>query len=333
MSDNCAGNVPSEVIRRFSAAKSLLVVTHARPDGDALGSMRALTLAARAAGRTAWMLMPDSVPLRYAFLFAEAPAPAKQFAELATGAELVVILDTSVLNQLDGLDAQIRTVADRLIVIDHHATPGQLGGLLWNDPTAAACGLLIAELVDALGWPLDVVACEALLAAIVSDTGWFQFPNTDARTLRRAAALLDKGVHAAALYDRLFRNDRPERLKLTARMLASLEMHCDGLLAVMTLRETDFAETRARPEETENLINEALRIGSVEAVVLLTEMEGMCRVSLRSRSRLDVAAVAQALGGGGHTRAAGVRISESIDAAKPRVLAAVTDALNRPKGT
>ena len=112
-------------------------------------------------------------------------------------------------------------------------------------------------------------------------------------------------------------------------MLASLEMHCGGVLAVVTIRKADFQATGARPDETENLINEALRIGSVEAVILLTEMNGLCRVSLRSRSRLDVAQIAQRFGGGGHARAAGVRIGNSLDAVRPQVIAAVTEALRQ----
>jgi phosphoesterase RecJ-like protein len=328
--DKCAGSVPAEVLRRLAAAKSLLLVTHARPDGDASGSMRALALAARAAGKTSWMLMPDTVPRQYAFLFtAEAPAPAGRFTELAAKAEAVVVLDTSVSDQLDGLEKLLAAVAGKLLVIDHHATPGELGGLLWNDPSAAACGVMIDELLEALGWPRTGKVAEALLTAIVSDTGWFRFPNTDARSLRRAAGLLEAGISATALYDRLFRNDRPQRVKLIARMLASLELHAGGKLAVMTIRQADFTETGARPEETENLINEALRIGGVEAVILLTELDGLCRISLRSRSRLDVSTVAAALGGGGHPRAAGVRSTETLEAVKPRILAAMTEALKR----
>jgi phosphoesterase RecJ-like protein len=328
------GNVFSEVVRRLSAAGSLLVVTHARPDGDALGSMRALALAARAVGKTAWTLIPDAVPQRYAFLFPdERPAPAERFTELAAKAELVVVLDTSVFDQLDGLEKLLPTVAAKLVAIDHHSTPGDLGGTLWNDPRAAACGVMIDELLEALGWPRDATVAEALLTAIVSDTGWFQFPNTDTRSLRRAAGLLEAGVSASALYDRLFRNDRPQRVKLIARMLASLELHCDGKLAVMTIRKADYAATGACPEETENLINEALRIGSVEGVVLLTELNGLCRVSLRSRSRLDVAQVAKALGGGGHSRAAGARSSQTLETVKPAILAAMTEALGRLERT
>jgi phosphoesterase RecJ-like protein len=328
MSASSAGKVPSKVLAALRKAGSLLVVTHARPDGDALGSMAAMTRSARAAGKTVWMLMPDGVPMRYAFLFAaEAPVGVERFAELASRAELVVIVDTSVLGQLDGLDKQLPAVADKLVVIDHHATPGELGGLLWNDASAAACGVMMAELIEALRWPMDLPVAEALLAAIVSDTGWFQFANTDARSLRRAAALLEAGVAAGGLYDRLFRNDRPERLKLTARMLASLELHGDGRLAVMMIRKADFAAAGAKAEETENLINEALRIGSVEVAILLTEVDGMTRVSLRSRRRIDVSAIAKRFGGGGHARAAGFRSAETLDAVKPRITQAVAEAL------
>jgi len=330
MCGGSADSVPQAVLERMAAAGSLLVVTHARPDGDGLGSMRALALAARSAGKGAWMLVPDSVPARYQFLFAtEALQPAGRFAELAGRADLVVVLDTSVAGQLDGLDRQLPAVADKLIVMDHHATPGELGGTLWNDPGAAALGVMIAELIDALGWPIDQDAREALMTAIVSDTGWFRFSNTDGRCLRLAARLLEAGVRADSLYRRLFQSDRPERLKLMARMLQSLELHEAGRLAVMTIRKADFADTGARPEDTENLINEAMRIGSVEAVVLLVETDGHARVSLRSRKLLDVAEVAKRFGGGGHARAAGIRASETIDAIKPRILKTIADELRR----
>ncbi len=220
-------------------------------------------------------------------------------------------------------------MADKLIVIDHHATPGQLGGTMWNDPAAAAVGVMIAELLEALGWPADEGVTEALMTAITSDTGWFHFANTDGRCLRRAAKLLDAGVRADLLYHRLFQADRPEKLQLMARTLQSLELHSGGRLAVMTIRKADFAETGASPEETENLINEALRIDSVEAVILLVETDGKTRISLRSREDLDVAAIAKQFGGGGHRRAAGIRVPDALDAIKPRLIKAICDELGR----
>jgi len=321
---NCRDNGMGRVVERIASAKSLLVVTHSRPDGDGLGSMLALTLAAETAGKTAAMLLGDAIPQRYQFLFADRqPAGKERFAELADCCEVVVILDTSVAQQLDGLAGQLSARRGKLVVVDHHATGGRIADVQWIDPTASAVGVMVAELIDALGWTLSPPTAEALLTAITSDTGWFQFANTDARCLRAAARMLDCGLRADHLYRRLFQSDRPERLRLAARMLASLELRCGGRLAVMSLAAGDFAVCGARLDETENLVNEALRIGGVEVAVLVVENPGFIRASLRSRDAVDVARLAQRLGGGGHARAAGVRLTDSLEAARTRVVAAV----------
>lgn len=328
MCANCSDSALERVADRLKPARSILAVTHSRPDGDGLGSMLALALAAEAAAKKAAMLLPDAIPLRYRFLFASRkPAGKERFAELSDGAEVIVILDTSVLQQLEGLEGQIVARREKLVVIDHHATTGRLADVQWIDTSAAAVGVMAMELIDALGWPVGPETAEALLVAITADTGWFQFANTDSRCLRAAARLLESGLRAERLYRKLFQSDRPERLRLAARMLASLELHCGGRLAVMTITKDDFLACGARPEETENLVNEALRIGGVEVAVLLVEQDRFVRASLRSREAIDVAEIARRLGGGGHPRAAGVKSTDSLDSLKDGVIEAVASEL------
>lgn len=318
----------TEIVRRLGRAKSLLVVTHARPDGDGLGSMAALVDCARAAGRSASMLAPDGAPRRYEFLLGgEEVAGAEAFAPLAERAEVVVIVDTCALGQLDGLASALPGVRDKVVVIDHHATADDIGAVQWVDTSAAAAGVMVGELIEALGWPVSPAAAEALLAAVATDTGWLRFANTDGRCLRAVAAWVAAGVRPDSLYRRIYQNDRPQRLALIARVLDSVEFACDGRLAVMTVRRDDFRRTGTDEQETENLVNEALRVGRVDTAILLVENADCVRVSLRSRDAVDVAAVAQRFGGGGHRRAAGLRRDEDIDALKRRLVDACTDAL------
>jgi len=316
--------VLSRIMERLSKAGRLLILTHARPDGDGLGSIVALARAARAAGRKADLLVPDAVPRRYAFLFAgEAVAGAEKFAPLADAADATVILDTCAFSQLGALEEAVRARKDKIIVVDHHATSDPVGALQWIDTSAAAAGVLTADLIEALGWPVDLTTAEALTVAVASDTGWLRFANTDGRCLRAVAAWLEMGVRPDTLYIRLFQSDRPERIRLMTRMLESLELHCGGALAVMVLRRGDFQQTGALSEETENLVNEALRIGCVETAVLLVENGDGVRASLRSRDRVNVAEVAKQFGGGGHARAAGFRAKEDIDALRRKVIDAI----------
>jgi len=321
-----------EIMRRISAAARLLVVTHARPDGDALGSLAALCGAARAAGKQTATLVPGDVPERYDFLLAgDRPAPAERFAELANWADAVIIVDTCALAQLDGLDDQLAAAREKIVVIDHHATTDDIGALRWLDTSAAAAGVMVGELLDALGWPVDLKTAEALMTAMTTDTGWFHYSNTDGRCLRAAARLFDAGVEGDKLYRRLFQADRPERMMLLSRALVSLELPAAGSIATMKLRLADFAETGARQDETENIVNEPMRMGRVKVSMLLVQTPddgGRCvRVSLRSRGGVDVAAIARRFGGGGHVRAAGLRADEDIDTLAAKLVEACQAAM------
>lgn len=328
MCERSADDVFAEVCRRLGSHRALLIVTHARPDGDALGSMAALARAAQAAGKQARTLVPDGVPPRYEWLFPDGlPAAAGRFDALADEADLIVIVDTCSFEQLDGLEAPLRARRDKIVVIDHHATADDVGAVQWRDTSAAAAGVMVGELIAALDWPVDLATAEALTTAVATDTGWMRYANTDPRCLLALAGWFAAGVRPDKLYKRLYQCDRPERIQLLIRVLQSLELHCGGRLAAMTIRQADFQATGTRPDETENLVNEALRIGSVETAVLLVEMPDAIRVSLRSRDAVDVAAVAAQFGGGGHTRAAGLRTTGDIDALKHRLLAACSRAL------
>ncbi len=321
-------NVPAEIVERIQSAASLLILTHARPDGDGLGSMAALACCATQAGKTATTLVPDSLPQRYEALFTEAPAVGpERFAALAGEADAIVIVDTCAFAQLDGLVEPLRDVRDKVVVVDHHATADDVGAAQWVDRSAAAAGVMVGELIDALGWDVPVEAAEALMTAVTTDTGWFRFANTDGRCLRAVAAWIDAGVRPDVLYKQIYQSDRPERLRLMSRVLDGLELHCDGALAVMTIRKTDFEQTGAREDETENLVNEALRIGAVETAIILVENSDCVRASLRSRDAIDVAAIAKEFGGGGHQRAAGLRRDEKIDALKQRLVERCCEAL------
>jgi len=323
-----APDVPQDVLSRLGQAKSLLVITHARPDGDGLGSMAALIRAARASGRAARALLSDAVPDRYLFLFGQdLPAPGGRVDELADQADLIVILDTSTYAQLDGLEEALAKRRDKALVIDHHVAGEPISAWRWQDESAAATGVMVGEIIEALGWPLDTLTAEALATALTTDTGWMRFSNTDPRALRCLARWMEAGLRADELYRKLYQTDRPQRLRLMTRMLESLRLHCGQRLATMVIRHADFEASGARFDETENLVNESMRLASVEVAVLAVENTDCVRVSLRSRQTVDVAAIARRFGGGGHRRAAGLRLQEDVDVLMNKLIAACGEAL------
>lgn len=308
----------------MAAARSLVIVTHVNPDGDALGSMAALARAAEQAGKQAKLIVPEDCPPRYAFLLEGLTAAGPDcFAEAADVADAVVVVDTCALAQLEDVADALAACHEKVAVIDHHATRDVVGAVQWADTTAAAAGVMVGELLDCLGWPVGRPVAEALVTAVATDTGWMRFSNTDSRSLRLLARWLDTGVQVDELYRRIFQSDRPERLRLLAAVLEGMELRCGGRLAVMTARREDFRRTGARYDETENLINEAMRIGSVEAAIMLVEQDGgLIRASLRSRGHVDVAALAQQFGGGGHARAAGCRGEGTLEDVRRRLVRA-----------
>ncbi|MFW6133123.1 MAG: DHH family phosphoesterase [Planctomycetota bacterium] len=330
MSANGTNNAFEQVVRRLAAADAMLLVTHARADGDALGSIVALARAAEAVGKSARLLVPDAPPPpRYAFLLDRRPvASGEQFAALADAVDLVVIVDTCAAGQLEGLAEVVAARRDKVVVVDHHATADDLASVRWMDTSAAAAGVMVGELLDVLGWPVDADTARALTTAVTTDTGWLRYANTDGRALRAVARWLDAGVRPDELYRVIYQADRPERLAILARTLEGLQFYADGRLAVMTIRSSDFEQTGARPDETENFVNEAMRLGSVDTAVTLVENSECVRVSLRSRGSVDVAQIAQRFGGGGHSRAAGLRRNEPIDALASRLIEACTAALD-----
>ena len=327
-----------QIVERFRNARSLLCLTHVHADGDGLGSMGAIVQAGFETGTAVTPMVHEPVPPRYEFLFRSpneaSVAYSESFESLAAQADLVVLLDTCSRSQLGVLAEPIDTVREKTVVIDHHVTGDDIGSVRWVDTSAAAVGVMVLELLEALDWPIKPHTAQLLAAAILSDTGWVRFSNTDGRALRAFARLLDAGATASELYERIYQADRLERVRLMGRVLSNMELHCDGRLAVMAIRTADFHQTGARKDETENLINEAMRLASVEVAVMLVENQQQdrletthVRVSLRSRKKVDVAQVAAQFGGGGHKRAAGFKSDEKFDILKTQIIQTVNQTL------
>jgi len=329
-----------EMIAALSACRRVLVTTHVRPDGDAIGTAAAMVMGLRHKGIAAEVLLLSHIPRKYAFLFAE-NAVVHQDAEQGWPAGLdlsrfdaLLVVDTGTWSQLPGLKEKLVGWPGPKFVIDHHLT--QEG---WADrnlvvTAAAAAGEIVGELLDRWGIALDKGLATALYLAIATDTGWFQFSNTRPYTLRLAAKLMECGVDTDRMYQSIYQNERPERLKLATAAQQSLELLEGGRLAVMRVAKEDFQRTGATVGETEQLINFPLQAASVEVSVLLVEPPdgGAIRVSLRSKGGVDVSRFAEGFGGGGHARAAGLKISGRLAEAENTIVEAMRSRLKVSTG-
>ncbi|MEM1071299.1 MAG: bifunctional oligoribonuclease/PAP phosphatase NrnA [Planctomycetota bacterium] len=318
------------------------VLTHARPDGDAIGSCFALARAInrRTRKRTARVIFTGTMPRWFDTFADDTPWSSFERADPAPGMpDRLVVVDTGSWSQLDALAEHVREVGpERTAVIDHHlrGDPDISPRRLLTTSAAAACEPVAEFCVRLLGLPgptelpEDIARC--LYLGIATDTGWFRHSNVTPATLRLAADLIAAGVDHAALYSMIEQSEKPARLKIIAASLNSLELLDRDRIAIMRLRLSDIAEAHAGPEDTGGLADFPLRIQSVRVAASITEVETAdggprAKISLRSKpgpGMIDVNAVAGRLGGGGHANASGARIDGTVDEARDRLVAVLT---------
>jgi phosphoesterase RecJ-like protein len=334
-----ASDACRRVLDVLDRSRNVLITTHVRPDGDALGSTAAMALALRKRGIAHRVLLLSHLPRKYAFIFLEnqidyLDVEAGWPGDFSMAAfDCLLVVDTGTWSQLPGVRERVEGFAGTKVVVDHHLTQEDWADARLVVTQAAAAGEIVAEMLDR--WPVefDKPIAKSLYLAIASDTGWFQFSNTRPQTLRLAARLMEAGVETDWMYQHLYQNERAQRVLLQTRAQQSLELLLDNRLAVMTLTKADFEQTGASVPDTENLINVPLQIGSVEVSVLLVEPKegGAIRVSLRSKGQVDVAAFAQQFGGGGHARASGLKLEADLAGARQAVIAAMVKVVSGGK--
>jgi len=265
--------------------------------------MAAALLALEALGREVVAFNPDPVPQRFAFLagterFVSSLAPSAAF-------DTTLVLDCSDERMFEEAG---RLGPDRLgtvVVIDHHKTAGDFGDVVWRDQGAAAVGVMLFPLFEALCVPPSVEISDALYCSLMSDTGSFRYQNTNAVAMRTAAALLERGVDPWRVSSGIY-EDRPRcEVQLLALVLQTLTVSDDGRAACLMVTQQMLDDTGATPDMIDGFINYARGIRGVEVAILLRPGPRGVRVSMRSRGRVDVSQLAERFDGGGHHNAAG----------------------------
>lgn len=311
-------------VELIDKSSSILITTHTKPDGDACGCMSAMCDALISLGKKVMLLMVSPVPKWYEFLFTDKvpvfgdDVSLEQLKQGHFGKfDLIVIVDTNSYSQLAELENFVKQANVPILTIDHHLTSDNLGDVELVDSSSAATGLIVLDLLKFAGWSLADKMAEALFVAIATDTGWFQFTNTDSKVYRSCAELVEAGANPADIYNKLYQNFSFPRFQLMVAMLNTLELHLNGQYATQYITQKNFEQTGALPEDTENLINECHRIGTVKVSALFVELkDGRIRCSLRSKSDVDVSKIAAKFGGGGHKMAAGTYLPGPLENAK-----------------
>jgi nanoRNase/pAp phosphatase (c-di-AMP/oligoRNAs hydrolase) len=307
----------------------ILVTTHTKPDGDALGCLVAICDVLRTIGKKVKPLLLSPAPDWYHFLLTEKVPVLGEDIQLedliADEFDLILILDTNSPGQLPNFKDYLKQNNKPVLVIDHHRTSDGLGAVEIVEADAAATALVVLKLFKYAGWEITEKIAEALFVAVATDTGWFQFNNTDGRVFSACAELIDIGVKPTLLYHKLYENFSQARFMLMIAMLNTFEPYLNGRFAAMYISRHDFERTGATYADSENLINECRRINAVDTTALFIELDdGKIRCSLRSKGAVDVGDIAAAFGGGVHKMAAGTFVPGPMENAKKLILEEVT---------
>lgn len=311
--------------------RRFVLSSHVRPDADALGSELAVAALLENLGKAVRIINPSAAPKGLAFL--DPDARVRKLgngvtAEDVCDTDVHVILDTSSWVQLADVGKAMQKSRAKKVVIDHHVSSDDLGAVEFKDTRAEATGAMICRMADALELPLSADMAKLLFCAVATDTGWFRFPSTTSDTMRLAGQLIDLGAEPHWLYQQLHEQFSPVRLKLAGRVLSRINLECDGLLAYTCVEWNDFVQTGATPVDTEDLVNECLTIAGTKCAFIAVEQQNkQIKISLRSRLGVNVAAVAEQFGGGGHKQAAGTVLPGPLADAMAKVITATKAAL------
>ncbi len=312
------------------AGKTLRVLSHVDPDGDALGSSLGLAWILASAGKSVRVHLAAPVPRMYRFLPAGeflaigAEAPGRAAVE---GPDSLVVLDSTAPSRLGALQGLV-TSGVPVLNLDHHADNTRFGDATLVDPTAAATALLVVELARAAAFEIPAPAATCLYTGLLTDTGRFTFGNTNERALRAAADLVGLGADPAHVASSVYEGRPASALRLLGRALETLELREDGRVACLHVTTRMLAETGALPEETEGFASHARSIEGVQVGIFLRETDdGAVKASFRSTGGVPIDGVANQFGGGGHPAASGARLPGPLETAKERVLRAVGEHL------
>jgi phosphoesterase RecJ-like protein len=306
------------------ARQRFLLTSHARPDGDSIGSQLAMAYALDALGKSVQLVNADPAPEHYnefpgldRIVIADTAGP-------EIHADAVIVMECSDLSRtgVAGLDGRF------IINIDHHSGNRMYGSLNWFDESAAACGEMVFDVIRSLGVPLNFDIATHLYLAILTDTGSFHHSNITPRTFDICRQTVEAGVNPAAMARRVFDSNSFGKLKLIGALLDEMQLIDDGRLAVLYMDDALLAACGCTHNDTEGVINLPLTAREIQAVVFFrVASSGDVRVSMRSKYDVDVRVVANEFGGGGHRNAAGFTVTGRLEEVRPRILQRITRAI------
>ncbi|MCX7930254.1 MAG: bifunctional oligoribonuclease/PAP phosphatase NrnA [Chlorobi bacterium] len=311
----------------LEASDQIVLTTHARPDGDGIGSLLALRNALIELGKSPYCVVVSPVPSNLRFLPGSGAIEhydPRLHETLIARSDAIVCLDFNRLSRIEAMGELVRSALGRRILIDHHLDPEDCFDAVLHDVDIASTAELVFVLI-ALEFPsiLTHDVAVPIYTGIVTDTGSFRFPRVTPRTHRIVAALIEAGVQPSLVHEAIYDTNTIARLRLLGDLLQNIEIGCAGRCALMTLSRHQLLRSGVTLEDTEGFVNYTLSISGVKVGIFLSQLldQEAVKVSLRSKGNADVRKIAEQLGGGGHLNAAGAVVrGMSLDNVRQHIL-------------
>lgn len=325
MSEN---NSFQEIADAIRAHDTFIVLSHLRPDGDAIGSQIALGHALEQMGKTVHYINEDGTPDNLTFLPGSDKIQTPPAEPLDV--QVAIALDCATKPRLGDNALNAASKATLWINIDHHVSNPGYGDLNHIDSISPATGQILYHLITEQGLPFSELSRDSIYVAISTDTGSFQYSNTTAATYEMAADLVRRGLDVGTINSQTYDNNPYRKIELLRSLLNTLELVDDGKVAHWELLNSVKEEYKLKPEDSEDLIDLIRGIEGVIVAAFFEELpDGKIRVSLRAKdSTVNCSELAQQFRGGGHARAAGIRMTGPLDDAKDKVLSAISGIMN-----
>ncbi len=321
----------TEGIDLLKGEHSIAICGHLNPDGDCLGCVLALTLALRSCCfEVTPLLATRECPGLYDFLDGyEWLTPACEYHE---SPDVFIMVDVPSLQRI-GDGEYVYKRAKKTLLIDHHQGKGSFADVAYVDDTAAAAGILVWDFIEQAGITLTPEIATCCYTALVTDTGRFQFQNTNPAALRAAADMAQAGANPSEIARYVYQRRSLAAIQLNALVMRRMEMLFDGKAVISWVCESDFKNLGATKDDGDSLIDQIRQLAGIEVAVMLREQGPIVRGSIRSKTDRDVSLIAAKMGGGGHKAAAGFSIKGGLDKARAVVIAHLKESFDeRPIG-
>lgn len=315
-----------EAIAFIKGYSSFLIVSHVNPDGDAISSSSAVAWCLKQLGKQAIIINESELPKRLNYLY-RYDSILRYEPQMELAFDAVIAVDCADDSRM-GKIAELLNAETPILNIDHHATNNNFGRVNVVHAEAAATVQILFDLFNYMQLNIDIECGTALYTGLITDTGGFRYSNTSPEVMKMASDLLAIGVSGHKLADTLLEKMTIGKLKILQLALSRITFSEDEKIGWVHIDKDDLSNCNAEPEDLEGIVNYVLNVDGIEVAILFKETKtGAYKASLRSAGHVDVAAICQSFGGGGHVRAAGCTLDQSLNTCIEQLVSEIRKAL------